>query len=195
MTPDPSTPAGNVENAIAYFEQQWRAAFPNQVLGFITISSNPMPQNTSYTFNQDMFTYHQNTYAGSFMEMNGALGWSTTGGNIFVPTYLPLRTNSCTNGVANCAGEMIGMQTVGPEANVAGTPTPSCAAGAPNGPYSTANTQCLTPSIYAAMAQNPAALSYYEIYQSDINSSVVPPVHRGSHCCIRSRPASSTAPA
>jgi hypothetical protein len=150
----------DLEAAQKHFESRWHSAFPNAALMASTISK-PTPLGTYGiidTFNSDMFINDLNNYPYVMEEMNSALGWSASTNGIYTAGYLPFSSQPKL---------AIAFQTLGVEGFV---PNAQCAS---NGLYSTSDTQCVTPSVNAALSL--MVYPYIEFYSADWDNPAVQP--------------------
>jgi hypothetical protein len=161
----------DLEAAQLHFESSWHSAFPNAAL-MASTTTKPSPPGTfvtNDTFNSDMFINDLNNYPYVMEEMNSGLGWSTSGNIIFTAPYLPFSSQPKL---------AIAFQTVAAEGFVAGA---QCAS---NGLYSTSDTQCVTPSVNAALPI--MAYPYIEFYSDDWDDPTLQPwlklVHDRRRC-------------
>jgi hypothetical protein len=149
----------DLEAAEQHFESSWSNAFPNAALMPI-MGNKPCPPGTyiTDTFTPDMNAYDLSNHPHVIEEMSAALGWSATKGDIEISHFLPFSSQPFLG---------IAYQTDSIENSVAGA---QCAS---NGIYSTSNTQCLTPSVYAGLAH--MMYPYIEFYVADWQNSKVQP--------------------
>jgi hypothetical protein len=152
----------DMEAAVFVFESKWHSAFPKAALMASTVASPSAPQGTftgiNDTFNSDMFSYDLSNYPHVMEEMNSALGWSASGSNIYTAGYLPTSKQPQLG---------IAYQLATIESSVSSA---HCASG---GLYSTNDTQCVTPSVYAGLAH--MMYPYMEFYISDWRNAKVQP--------------------
>jgi hypothetical protein len=127
----------DLEAAEQHFESSWSNAFPNAALMAI-IGNTPSPPGTYVnkdTFTPDMIAYDLSNHPNVMEEMNASLGWQAP--SIVVAKYMPYSSQPFLG---------IAYQTIGVENYVSGA---QCAS---KGLYSTSNTQCVTPTVYAGLA-------------------------------------------
>jgi hypothetical protein len=153
-------------NAIEAVLGYWHTAFPNAMLSVEPNGSNIMPLGTysgSDPAYAALFAYDKATYPQAIMHQNNELGCqSTTQNVIFIPA-----SNHLDFGDQPFVS--IGFQEYTSQANITTCGqtggTPGCNAG---GLYSTSSSNCIPPSVYAALPNQGAP--YIEAYKPSATS-------------------------